>query len=385
MTILIRVLFLLLVMSLGGCLPRDWARVTIERVDNNASITSELDGGSLYVFVTINGSRPLRMLVDTGSPVHCVSERVANELALVPTGEFFVRDAARNDFRRRTAHVASMRVGPLDLRDFDIVILPDEQDTRIDGTVGMLGLQEETLVLDFARGEIELSAIRLDKNDQGVMPFRTTHTRGVLVPFAMQTQSGKNREYWAILDTGNNSTLFLHPTATIECLDRNTLVYRSQALGVHGQTWDVEMYRTYGPVRIGDIDYCGVNVAANQASNNIGIGLLEGCRIVIDWKSRLIQVQRSDAAKRMVACESVGIFRMVYAPDGIRAFPVSGSVAEQQGLTSENVVFRVNGVVADDRFDGATLWPIEWERDEIVIEFLDTETGLMRTCVLPIK
>ncbi len=338
----------------------------------------------MYAFVSINGSPPLRMLVDTGSPVHSICERVAVELGLVPDGAVLLRDYARNERHQPTFEVDSMRVGPLELSDFDMVIVPNKRDAKVDGVLGMLGLRERTLTLDFVSGEMTISDTRLSQDDSGTTPFRTTHDKKILIPMRLRNRGGIEREFWATLDTGHNSSLLLNPTSTLECLDRNQLAYRAQAVGVHGERWSADNFPTYGPVRIGGIAYEGVVAGATQASNNIGVGMLEGCRVRIDWDSKLVQIVRNDGATRLVSCESLGFFAMHEDPDGYRASVIPGSVPEQLGLTHRQIVTRVNGEAIDSRFDMTRMWPVPADAAGVEVEYFDPVTGETGAVVVPI-
>lgn len=338
----------------------------------------------MYAFVSIHGSPPLRLLVDTGAPVHSICERVAAELGLVADGTILLRDYARNERHQATVRVDSMRVGPLKLSDFDLVIVPNKRDEKVDGVLGMLGLRAGTLTLHMTSGTMTISDAPLSPDEEGVMPFRTTHDQKILIPMRLSNRGGIERVFWATLDTGHNSSLLLNPTSTLECLDRSRLAYRAQAVGVHGEPWTAAYFPTYGPVRIGGIAYEGVVAGANQASNNIGVGMLEGCRVRIDWASKLVQIVRNDGATRLISCESLGFFAMHEDPDGYRASVIPGSVPEQLGLTHRQIVTRINGEAIDSRFDMTRMWPVPADAAGVELEYYDPVTGEMGAVVVPI-
>ena len=379
------ILLTLLTLSMGGCLPQGWTRISVEYSDQLTPIQSERHYGEIFAYVSINGNRPLRMLVDTGAPVHSIVEQAAAEIGLEPSGTLYLGDYAGSYQDQPTASVESMLLGGLALSDFDIVIVPDKGDDRVDGVLGMLGLRERTLTLDFVSGEMTISDTRLSRDNPGVVPFRTTHDKKILIPMRLEDRRGIVHEYWATLDTGHNSDLLLGPVATLACLDRSELAYRAQAVGVHGLQWDAEYYPTYGPARVGNILYEGIVAGANQASNNIGVGLLEGCRVTIDWVSKLVRIQRLDGATRLIACESLGFFGLYADRDRYWAAVIPGSIPEQEGLTHHDSIIRMNGDPVDERFDMTDLWPIPDGVGVVEIEYIDAETSETKRTIIPIK
>ena len=382
--ILIRFVVAVALLLMGGCLPKGWSDISVRQVDLDRMIESELHYGDIYAFVTIDGSEPLRMLVDTGSPIHTVKEDTAAKLGLTETGIWLLGDYAGNELERPRVRVQSMRLGGFVFEEFDAGVLPDKAEEDVDGVLGMLGLRGYTLVLDFTTGEMTLCDARLNKDDPGVLPFRQTHDRGILIPFQMVDSAGFEHTYWAQLDTGHNSSLLLHPTPTLECLDRSELAYRSSATGAHGMRWITDYYHPYGPLRIGGLSYEGIAAGANMASNNIGVGLLEGCRVSIDWTSRLVQIVRNDNATRLVSCESLGFFTMHADPDGYRASVMPGSVPDRHGLTHRQIVTRINGEAIDSRFDTTRMWPVAAEAVAVELEYFDPSTGATGAVVIPI-
>lgn len=379
------IMLTLVLLCLSGCLPQGWIRISVEYSDQSTPIQSERHYGEIFAYVSINGSRPLRMLVDTGAPVHSIVERTAAEIGLEPSGTLLFGDFAGSYQDQSTAHVESMQLGGLVLSDFDIVIVPDKRDDRVDGVLGMLGLRERTLTLDFVSGEMTISDTRLHRDDPGVLPFRTTHDKKILIPMRLKDKRGIVHEYWATLDTGHNSDLLLGPVATLSCLDRGEMAYRAQAVGVHGLRWHAEYYPTYGPVRVGNMAYEGIVAGANQASNNIGVGLLEGCRVAIDWVSKLVQIQRLDGATRLIACESLGFFGLYADRDRYWAAVIPGSIPEQEGLTHHDSIIRMNGDPVDERLDMTDLWPIPDGVGVVEIEYVDAETSETKRMILPIE
>lgn len=381
---MIRFFAVIALLMLGGCLPKDWSTITVHELNVDRSIESELHYGEIYAFVTIDGSEPLRMLVDTGSPIHSIRERTANRLGLTETGALLLRDYAGNELEQPRVRVHAMQLGSFVFEEFDVSVLPDRAGEDVDGVLGMLGLRGYTLVLDFSTGEMALHEESLNRDDPGVLPFRTTHDKSVLIPFRMLDSAGFEQEYWATLDTGHNSSLLLHPTSTLNCLDRSELIYRSSAIGAHGIRWVTDFYRPYGPVRIGGISYEGITAGANMASNNIGVGMLEGCSVRIDWESKLVQIVRNGGATRLVSCESLGFFSMHGDPDGYRASVIPGSVPEQLGLTHRQIVTRINGEAVDSRFDMTQMWPVPADAVGVKIEYFDPVTGQTGAVVVPI-
>lgn len=366
-------------------MPKNWSRITVERLDDDVAIESELHYGDMLAYVTIDGSEPLRMLVDTGSPVHSVTESAAVKLGLNETGTLLLGDYVGNVRHCPYARVGTMRLGGYAFQDLDLLILPDRLDDRVDGIMGMLGMRDLTLDLNFSTGEMRLTHERLSKDDPGVLPFRQTHDKGILVPFQLIDSNGIERTYWAQLDTGHSGSLLLHPTPTLVSLDRDELISRSIVSGALDVMWVTEYYRTYGPIRIGGISYEGVPTGANMASNNIGVEMLEGCQVSIDWVSKLVRIRRVDGATRLVVRKTLGFYGMFADDGGFRASVIPGSIPDQSGLTTHHLVTKINGMEVDERFDSKDLWPIPMEATEVIIEYIDPKTNELATCTIPIE
>lgn len=294
-------IFLLCVTSLGGCTPR-WARVTAEPLHGSSHIPSEMRYGKVYVFASLNGSEPMRMLLDTGAYTNTVTETAAEQLGLIRRGKQLVTDFHGNTERYDLAVVESMQLGPLTLRNFEVTIKLDRSMPETLGVIGMLGIQNSTLDIDFNTGRVELSDKQLDADTPGVVEFKLSPEFKAKIPIDIQTGDGAYQRVWAVLDTGFNGSITLNRKDSRRFTRSDGLIIHDRAYGTHGpsKSWAADGYLLEGDVKFGDLVYSQVVATVNQRANNLGVELLEGCRITIDWPSRLFRIERADGATRMV-------------------------------------------------------------------------------------
>ncbi len=351
-----------------------------------AEIQSELKYGRIYVFASMNGSEPMRMLLDTGAFTNSVTRTAAQRLGLVANGQWAIRDFHGTKEKYDRAAIDELRLGPLLLRDFEVLVTSDRATPDIFGVIGMLGIQDHTLSIDFDSGHVELNDHRLDANKAGVMAFRLTPDYKAKVPINIRNADGEMKRVWAVLDTGFNGILTLDQKNAQAFTRPDGLVIHDRAYGAHGPTksWAVDGYLIEGDVQLGDLTYSRVVAAADQTAINLGIDMLEGCRVTIDWPSRLFHIERADKASRLVDLMSYWIIPMDDGHGGLSILTAHNTDAFSQGLDYKKTVISINGQTPDSRFIEKQLWPIPVDDTEIVIEYLDPETGEHGICRLPI-
>ena len=85
--------------------------------------------GHYYAEVSINGADPVRMILDTGATKVALSRRDARRIGLLPDALYFTAYGSSVAGRVRMAplSIASMRLGGIELRNVDAVVLDAEE------------------------------------------------------------------------------------------------------------------------------------------------------------------------------------------------------------------------------------------------------------------
>jgi predicted aspartyl protease len=114
-----------------------------------------------FLEVAINGQAGFRFVLDTGASAHFVSQRVADQLALLaPTSRFARGFDGRN--RVAVAQMGALRVGGVELGRSEAAIWPDQRVSGFDGLIGYPYLAP--------RAVIDLKAQRLSLGSRGDGP-----------------------------------------------------------------------------------------------------------------------------------------------------------------------------------------------------------------------
>ncbi|MFC4294956.1 aspartyl protease family protein [Novosphingobium tardum] len=154
------------ILAVAATIPQTAAQEANAPSGQGDVVTVDADGHSRYtVAVRIGESGPLRFLIDTGAERTVVSRSVADRLNLVPAG-------------RATLVGIAGSIG-VDLVEIDEVVLGrrsfygltapvlERYDIGADGIIGIDGLQDQRVLLDFGKGTMEVNDARSLGGDRG--------------------------------------------------------------------------------------------------------------------------------------------------------------------------------------------------------------------------
>ncbi|WP_337189266.1 retroviral-like aspartic protease family protein [Phenylobacterium sp.] len=153
--------------------------------------------------VSINGRGPFNFLLDTGANVSCVSNRLADQLALraVDSAPVHTLVGVRH---RPIVHLDNLQVGPRERRNVKAPALPIKG-AEVDGVLGIDWLKGQRLVLDFKGRRMLIVESRSDRNEPGrtvVVPARRRKGQLTIVDAELS-----GRRISAIIDSGAQGTL----------------------------------------------------------------------------------------------------------------------------------------------------------------------------------
>lgn len=181
---------------------------TPEPAGSRAAVAFERGHDSLAVVrARINGSDPLRFLIDTGSSASAVSTHVASKLHLPDAGVSPLAAIAGSQ-PRRVVRVEELSIGTFTLRRLMPSVLDDAHlgalGAGVDGVLGEDALGDATYTVDYRRGEITWDAalpadqriaatLALEPTERGwlaALPQDSTRQFSNLAPLRLVPDSG---------------------------------------------------------------------------------------------------------------------------------------------------------------------------------------------------
>ena len=380
----------LLALSLGGCTANRWQNVHSEFVAGRATtVDSEFRSRKPYIRATVNGRTEGWFLFDTGTPITAISPEAAARLGLRVIGEQASLDANRNRRVSPLGVADSVEFGPMRLQDVRFLLQdrPTLSYNDVIGVIGMNGLQGVTIDLDLIGGEFSITNERLSADGEGVVPLHRTKFAVPFIPVEFDLRGGhrETRTSWVLVDTGNSGGLRLDNRTSAAVADTNKARPIDVAVGSHDMRWLIAEAPLTGGMTLGDTRLEGARAVVNQQGNNIGIELLGEFRIQIDGVSRLAALTRSDGAARLVSLERLGITRLRRYGGAVHAeYVIPGSVADQNGLTHEDVIVAINGEKPKAHHLKADFWKVAPDAETIQLRIRRLSDGEELDIAFPI-
>ena len=160
--------------------------------------------GRILASVEINGRGPYRFIVDTGANSSALSPRVAEELAL-PLIEGGVQvHGVTGTAMLPAVHVESLRVGGIELPPATLPLLPGDIFAGADGILGVAGIQQMRMDVDFANDRVEIAPSRGKRAPSGYLTVRANLWQGGLLLVDGRVGSVPTK---VIIDTGAERTI----------------------------------------------------------------------------------------------------------------------------------------------------------------------------------
>ncbi|HXV81945.1 MAG TPA: aspartyl protease family protein [Candidatus Binatia bacterium] len=124
-------------------------------VPNKITVPVVMNGTSVIVPVTFNGSLRGNLALDTGATITVVSRRIANNLAMKALGASKIGTVG-GVIRVPLARLRSLKVGDAEVHDLVVSIHDFSTDPRIEGLLGLDFLKHFHVSLDARRGALTL-------------------------------------------------------------------------------------------------------------------------------------------------------------------------------------------------------------------------------------
>ena len=256
-----------------------------------------------YVQVTVNNSKPLWFLLDTGAaaPVNLIDASRATALGLNAAGERStpaIGGSAKVKMTDpATLSVGSHVLGTHPLAAIDLAGNEADEGHAIDGILGFAFFNERVVTLDYPG-----HALILDRAPRGgssvplVFDGKTPTIKARLSIGSMQEQ-----EVRLVVDTGFDDTLIL----TRPFVERHALQQLAESESASGQGLGGTITSRFAHARrlsIGEMDFDDVHVrlsmdekgafASEDVDGYIGGGLLQHCVVTFDYSGRTMTLRR---------------------------------------------------------------------------------------------
>jgi predicted aspartyl protease len=170
-----------------------------------AAPTREDRVGRIHAAVEIDGRGPYRFIVDTGANSSALAPRVADELALPPADGGVVQVHGVTGVALLPAvHVDSLRVGGIVLPPSTLPVLPGDIFAGADGILGVAGIQQMRLDVDFANDRVEIALSSGRRAPVGYVTVRASLWQGGLLLVKGRVGGVTTK---VIIDTGAERTM----------------------------------------------------------------------------------------------------------------------------------------------------------------------------------
>jgi predicted aspartyl protease len=213
--------------------------------------------GRVMAPVMVNGQGPFRFVIDTGASRSTVSPQLAERLALVPVpGEIVRLNGVTGSADVPTVRVTNLQVGGLELGQQNLPVLWSSIMANADGILGVAGIQDRHIDVDFRRDRVTVSAVNSRVRRGRMLTVQAQRMYGGMLAIEALI---KRVNAVAIIDTGSERTL-----GNLALLERLRIAKSISATtvttSVYGATpeidsGDVKLLPpiTLGPLRIVDV------------------------------------------------------------------------------------------------------------------------------------
>lgn len=291
-----------------------------------AAPTREDRSGRILAAVEIDGQGPYRFILDTGANSSALAPQVAEQLRLPPAGEVSVHGVTGTAVVP-AVRVETMRAGDVVQSAAILPVLPGNIFNGADGILGISGMQEMRIDVDFLHDRVTISRSRGWRATSSFVTIKATLWQGGLLLVTGRVGSILTQ---IIIDTGAERTMGNVPL-------RQAIVARSRpgeefATTVFGATADTETGTYFRaprisigsshlndqPVTFGDLHVFDLWGLTDVPALVIGMDVLGRFeRFVVDYRRKEFQISaRSNGKAFMRKCTATDCGSRIPASDG---------------------------------------------------------------------
>ena len=258
----------------------------------------------MTVATQVNGRGPYSFTIDTGADRSVVSDRLASELALPPSGSVLMHGIIDAQ-PVRTVTVDRLVIGRTERRGIAAPVLP-EPSLGATGLLGLDALANQNIILDFKRHRITIASSHAD--DAGDPETITVTGRSKFGQLVLTDASIGTRKIYAIIDTGAQTTV-ANPVLRKLLLGSPVLrTTGAELIGVTGSVIPAE-FGSVPRIRLGGMTLTNMPVAYADAHTFkkfgvdkvpailVGMDVLAGFeRVAVDFRRRQVRFLVGDGA-----------------------------------------------------------------------------------------
>ena len=272
-------------------------------------IETDPDGyGRMTVPVRIGRNGPYDFLIDTGAERTVLARGLAERLGLVPSGRATLMGVA-GSLPVDLVDVAEVQLGSRTFYDLSAPLLEGSH-IGADGIIGLDGLQNQRVLIDFRRNLIAVDDAKALGGNRGYEIIVRARRRGDQLIMTNALVDGIKTD--VVIDTGAQNSI--GNRALQRALTRRRLAEQTQLTSVTGQQIRADIVYARR-IRLGDLDFTEMPVAFADAPPFARLGLHE--------KPALLLGMGQLRAFRRVAIdfEAKKIFFDLPPTDGMRSGP----------------------------------------------------------------
>jgi len=321
--------------------------------NGRAEVPIEFDG-RVVVRASINGSRPLPFIVDTGGH-NILSSTVAASLGLTLEGRESTGGAGGARIESSRSMVGSVDIGGAKLVNQPFLVLPlpypaieRGKDDPIAGILGLQLFERAAVTIDYAQRRLVIAPpASTSGSASGRLPIEFIDD----TPLVNAALDGRPGLFF--IDTGNASTTMLHTPWAMSEMDVGLLRQgeRGVAMGVGGLVprWTTRGHAfSVGGFELGGLpvsfsESTGGAFASRATAGNIGTDILANFAITFDYQNATILLRRT-ADYTPPAPLGLGAAFAKVSPDLAAVVAVEpGGPADRAGIVAGDRIHAVNG------------------------------------------
>ena len=191
--------------------------------------------GRVVVAVMINGQGPFRFIVDTGANYSTVSPNLVSKLGVQPTATAsMLVNGITGTAQVPTVPIRKLQAGDLVIENKQLPVVWAPLMAGADGILGVAGLTDERLLVDFAQNRVTLAHAHHNAAPYGFARIPARRIHGGLISVAAKVGGVPVQ---AVIDTGSERTIA--NSALRDALYRRSRQEKLQDTNVYGATTDV--------------------------------------------------------------------------------------------------------------------------------------------------
>lgn len=251
--------------------------------------------------VMINDKGPYKFMIDTGSSVSVISQRLANKLNLTKTKQVkYTREDKK--FNASLYRIPKMTFGDAQINDYDVLVYPEPSfigymkksfNEDIDGILGIGAFYHYLLTLNLPEKELTLHSGELTA-DKDTKTYQNQEKIPIVSVVFKDNKHSKKMNF--VVDSGSNEQFTMPPT--VKTLPFKKISSQKIQSGSHYGEKTAMKVKITADAFWEDKEFADPTVVYNtglyDANVNFGVmglGIMKSLKITFDQKKHLIKIE----------------------------------------------------------------------------------------------